>query len=178
MIKFNENKSLWVAIILVGVMSIGLLVNAYSGTSGTVFEGDCVNCILGGQSEQLEGMLGASGSRFPNGISANSTSPSAGEVRGTTLAITSTSAFTGDADFSAGVGVSTTTSPYEFSVETPTSTIMSTEPATSTILFVGSYTASKGGQIMLEDTDGAGCTAITALNGVLTAYTPTVCPTQ
>jgi hypothetical protein len=33
-------------------------------------------------------MLGASGTRFPNGISADSTSPSAGEVRGTTLTIT------------------------------------------------------------------------------------------
>lgn len=32
--------------------------------------------------------LGASGTRFPHGISADSTSPSAGEVRGTTLTIT------------------------------------------------------------------------------------------
>jgi hypothetical protein len=32
--------------------------------------------------------LGASGSRFPNGISADSTSPSAGQVRGTTLTVT------------------------------------------------------------------------------------------
>lgn len=32
--------------------------------------------------------LGASGSRFPNGISADSTSPSAGQVRGTTLTMT------------------------------------------------------------------------------------------
>ena len=35
-----------------------------------------------------EGILGASGSRFPNGISADSTSPSAGEVRGATLTTT------------------------------------------------------------------------------------------
>ena len=40
------------------------------------------------------GMLGA-GTRFTNGLSADSTSPVAGEVRGTTLTITSTSAFTG-----------------------------------------------------------------------------------
>lgn len=36
-------------------------------------------------------MLGASGSRFPNGISADNTSPIPGEVRGTTLTITGTS---------------------------------------------------------------------------------------
>src|SRR3990167_5515691 len=38
---------------------------------------------------------GATGTRMPNGISADTTSPIAGEVRGTTLTITSTSAFTG-----------------------------------------------------------------------------------
>jgi len=40
-------------------------------------------------------LFGATGTRMPNGISADSTSPVAGEVRGTTLTITSTSAFTG-----------------------------------------------------------------------------------
>lgn len=34
------------------------------------------------------GTLGASGTRFPNGISADTTSPTAGQVRGTTLTIT------------------------------------------------------------------------------------------
>jgi hypothetical protein len=37
-----------------------------------------------------EMILGASGSRFPNGISADTTSPGEGEVRGTKLTITST----------------------------------------------------------------------------------------
>ena len=40
-------------------------------------------------------LLGASGTRFPNGLSADTTSPVTGEIRGTTLTITSTSAFTG-----------------------------------------------------------------------------------
>lgn len=53
-----------------------------------------VGMAVGGKSSQSFD-LGASGTRFPNGISADSTSPSAGEIRGTTLAITSTSAFTG-----------------------------------------------------------------------------------
>ena len=37
--------------------------------------------------------FGATGTRFPNGLSADSTSPSAGQVRGTTLTVTSNSAF-------------------------------------------------------------------------------------
>jgi hypothetical protein len=54
-----------------------------------------VNIILGGMavggksSQSLN--LGQSGTRFPNGISADSTSPIAGEVRGTTLVVTGTS---------------------------------------------------------------------------------------
>lgn len=38
---------------------------------------------------------GSTGSRFPNGVSADSTSPSAGQVRGTTLTVTGASAFAG-----------------------------------------------------------------------------------
>lgn len=43
------------------------------------------------------GLLGASGSRFPNGISADSTSPVAGEVRGTDLTITDDATISGGA---------------------------------------------------------------------------------
>lgn len=42
-----------------------------------------VSGLVGNQSA-----VGASGTRFPNGISADTTSPSAGQVRGTTLTIT------------------------------------------------------------------------------------------
>jgi hypothetical protein len=41
--------------------------------------------------------------------------------------------------------------------------------SSSTTLYMTNSTASKGATIILEDTDGAGCTGITALNGVLTA---------
>ena len=44
--------------------------------------------LVGGNQSVPTGDFGASGSRFPSGISADSTSPSAGEVRGTTLTIT------------------------------------------------------------------------------------------
>jgi len=58
-------------------------------------------------------LFGATGTRMPNGISADSTSPVAGEVRGTTLTITSTSAFTGAmvaGAFTQGGGTVATTS--------------------------------------------------------------------
>jgi len=50
------------------------------------------------------------------------------------------------------------------------------DTATST-LFIDSGGAGLGGEIILEDTDGAGCTEITALDGTLTAQTVT-CPTN
>jgi hypothetical protein len=53
---------------------------------------------------QVVQTVGASGTRFPNGLSADTTSPVAGEVRGTTLAVTSTGVFTGDVTFNGGAG--------------------------------------------------------------------------
>lgn len=51
-----------------------------------------INLLSGGNS------FGASGTRFPNGISADSTSPSAGEVRGTTLTTTGAATISGETD--------------------------------------------------------------------------------
>ena len=164
-------------IALLGVLAVGGVVYALVGTFGINIENVEVLNINTPEGVAVGDYLGASGTRFPNGISADATSPVAGEVRGATF--TSTDTLTGVVgEFTTSVGVATTTSPYKFSVSSATSTIMSTEPATSTILYVGSYSASLGGQIFIEDRDGAGCTAITALNGVLTAYTPSVCPTE
>ena len=50
--------------------------------------------LVGSQSANSAN-LGASGTRFPNGISADSTSPSAGQVRGTTLTTTGASTLGG-----------------------------------------------------------------------------------
>ncbi len=60
---------------------VGALVVLMLLVSGLYFKGG--SNLLGG------------GTRMPSGISADSTSPVTGEVRGTTLTITSTSAFTG-----------------------------------------------------------------------------------
>lgn len=57
-----------------------------------------------------------------------------------------------------------------------TTTISGITAATSTI-YGFSTAAGKGATIILEDTDGAGCTEVYALNGVLTAQTVT-CPAE
>lgn len=65
------------------------------------------------------------------------------------------------------VGVGTTTPLDIFMVEHQTAT---------TTVVVSTGAATKGGRIILEDIDGAGCSEISALDGTLTAKTVT-CPT-
>lgn len=119
-----------------------------------------------------------SGTRFPNGISADSTSPSAGQIRGTTLTITGSQTFSGNATFDSTtlfvdstnnrVGIGTTTPLTDLQVEAAN--------ATSTLYVLNSSTtAATGGRIILEDTDGAGCSQITILNGTVISATVT-CP--
>lgn len=45
-------------------------------------------CVVGLVANQTDTGLGATGTRFPNGISADTTSPTSGQVRGTTLTTT------------------------------------------------------------------------------------------
>jgi len=73
-------------------------------------------------------------------------------------------------------GMNTTTPFYNFAVNAATSTI-SSSAATSTIMYIYSFTSSKGGQIILEDSDGSGCSAIKILNGTIESYTIT-CPAE
>jgi len=80
------NKTLWIAMIVITIISIG----------GYFYP-------------QTTGNFGASGTRFPNGLSADTTSPVAGEVRGTTLNVTSTSVLTGDVTLSGGASALTIT---------------------------------------------------------------------
>ena len=49
--------------------------------------------------------LGATGTRFPNGLSADSTSPAVGEVRGTTLTITGAQTLTGASTLSSTASI-------------------------------------------------------------------------
>lgn len=89
--------------------------------------------LVGGNDQSL----GVTGTRFPYGISADNTSPVAGEVRGKTMTTYNSA-------------------------------------ATSSV-YVYSGAANVGGQLIVEDTDAAGCTGIAALNGTVVAATVT-CP--
>jgi hypothetical protein len=121
--------------ISIGVFAIASVAFAMTGGSGNNIE-TCNDCIFGGGEAPVEEVFGASGSRFPNGISADSTSPSAGQLRGTTLtttgaatvggAFTLTGAFTGSGavdvpTFTQGGGVTAT------STDDTTATLLASE---------------------------------------------------
>ena len=83
----------WINTALIGVVLILVLVGNQSGP-------------------KTELNLGAAGTRFPSGLSADSISPSAGEVRGTTLTITGAASFattTAERITEGGLLISTTT---------------------------------------------------------------------
>lgn len=62
--------------------------------------------MVGGNNQPAPDLnLGASGTRFPNGISADTTSPTMGQVRGTTFTATGDSTFGGGIN---GINVTTT----------------------------------------------------------------------
>jgi len=83
------------------------------------------------------------------------------------------------ADVSAdSVGFGTTTLTYPFVVNRATSTFAGSDnTASSTVYIYDASDSSVGGQIILEDTDGAGCTVLSAINGVLVADT-IACPAE
>lgn len=67
--------------------------------------------VVGGNNQPRETPInfGASGTRFPNGISADSTSPAVGEVRGADLTATDDLTVTDDVTVNGGVLTVTTT---------------------------------------------------------------------
>lgn len=111
------NLSLWLVIGFLGILAVGTVAIGYSGNNaGTVFEGDCIGCF--GAAGDSGVVLG--GTRFPSGISADSTSPSSGEVRGTTMtstglatlasaSVTGATTLTGAATLSSTLSVAATT---------------------------------------------------------------------
>lgn len=76
--------------------------------------------------------FGATGTRFPNGISADSTSPVAGELRGTTLTLTSNAAVSGTS-IAVG-GITYTTSKATMTSGTSTPCAIASPAATTTLL--------------------------------------------
>ena len=113
--KFEaKSLSLWLVIGFLGVIAISGIALAFSGSANIVIE-DCNDCMFGGSSVDGlgEAMFGASGTRFPNGVSADSTSPSAGQLRGTNLRVTNAGIFEGDLN---GQKSATTTDGGDFTI--------------------------------------------------------------
>lgn len=127
-------------------------ISYFGGTATSTFAAD-------GSLTLIAGLSGTSGTF----------STTLGVTGATTLSASTT---VGTATLFAGddmnrVGVGTTTPLDLFMVEHQTAT---------TTVVISTGAASKGGRLILEDHDGAGCTEVVALNGVLTAKTVT-CPT-
>lgn len=127
----TQIKSLpyWLVIGLVSILAIGSAVWSFSGSAQNVAEnGGVINVYNegGGMS------LGASGTRFPSGISADSTAPSSGQVRGTSLIASSQ------------IGVNTTTLTGEINVDGGSATSSLTLDTDGT----------EGACIMMADADG------------------------
>jgi len=72
-------------------------------------------------------------------------------------------------------GIGTNTPLYYFVAGVSTSTFVSGTNTTTNYIY--SYEPGKGGQIILEDTDGVGCSSISILNGIIDSFTIT-CPTE
>lgn len=83
-----KSLAMWLVIGVLGLLAVGGVVKASGGEFSWDAVEDKVAQMLVDKMPGLEGFLGASGTRFPHGISADSTSPSSGEVRGTTLTAT------------------------------------------------------------------------------------------
>lgn len=136
----------------------------FGGTATSTFSSAGALTLVGA-------LTGTSGSFSTTlGVTGAATLSSTLAVTGATTLSASTTV--GAATFFAGddlnrVGVGTTTPLDLFHVEN--------QSATTTVV-VSTGAAAKGGRIILEDIDGAGCTEVSALNGTLTAITVT-CPT-
>lgn len=92
-----------------------------------------------------------------------------------TLTTTGLVTASSDLEVATNFAVGTTTNTTAFTVQTATSTFYSVNNASTTV-YVFSGTPGYGGRIILEDPDGAGCTAITGLNGAVSGENVT-CPT-
>ncbi len=143
----------------------------------------------------LTSMIQASSTRFSVhdtayfGGSATSTFSSAGALTlagalsGTSGSFSTTLAVTGATTLSASTTVGTATlfvgddmNRVGVGTTTPLDLLMVENQTATTTIVVSTGAAAKGGRIILEDHDGAGCTEVVALNGVLAAKTVT-CPT-
>lgn len=145
-----------------------IAIGAVAALAGIVFGGIFVAGLVGGnQSDQTFG-----GTRFPGGISGDSTSPSPGEVRGTTLTSTGaatlnsatiTNQLTAAGDIVADtldLVVDVSANAVGFGTSTPNQLVQFAEApvgdgtVASTTIEIGAATTTSRGQINWRQTDG------------------------
>lgn len=80
----NQNRAWWVALIAVAIIAF----------LGWIIPLPTAPVVSQDQTDQGQA-FGGSGTRFPNGISADATSPTSGQVRGATFTATGASSFGG-----------------------------------------------------------------------------------
>ncbi len=177
----KQNKSLWFVVALLGVLAIGGLVSAYVGDAPkVVVEGNYIESAnpptLDVEVGSGEEMLGATA--VPNRLPHGYWDTKYGYYVDGTAVIDSSRNVSGVAGYmSTSLQVATTTANFPVTFNVGTTTLTSTSVGTSTMLYIKSDTASLGGQVILEDSDGGGCTAIRTVDGsVLSGVIP--CPHQ
>lgn len=112
----NKTTKIFGGVALIAILAVGALLVSGNNQQVDANEGGSVSInlefseimllvktLMGSEeaTQSEEAMLG-SGTRYPNGISADTTSPSSGEVRGTTLTITGATTFGGLMTLNAG----------------------------------------------------------------------------
>ena len=107
-----KDKRYIIAGIITLVLAVGVVgVKAASRiASVTINNVENLTMNVEGSTEEIDEMIGASGTRYPHGISADSTSPSTGEVRGATLTTTGAATIGGAATLSSTLSVTGATS--------------------------------------------------------------------
>lgn len=145
--------------------TIGLnLANANSWTGLQLFGNTGTTTFAGGL--RLTGGLSATQgieAPFFNATSTTATSTVAGGINLQT-------------NGTASVNVGTTSGKYKFTVSGDSMIASPSGQAASSTIYIFSTAASKGGSIIMEDSDGAGCSELSVLNGVIKVDTVT-CPT-
>lgn len=127
----NNSKSVWVGLIVVVLIAIGGFL--YLNNKIQVAESDG---------------YGASGTRFPNGLSADTTSPTTGQVRGTTLTTTAgivvdtTTLVVNSTNNNAGIGTSSPTTQGDLVID---------GSATTTMVISSSGVSGAGGCIQIDN---------------------------
>ncbi len=144
-------------------LTLGIAVLALIVGGVAIYQGNDGGPSVGGESYQkesfLEGFYAGAGRPFQVSRTGVLTSTVGATFDTNTLYIDSTNN---------RVGIGTTTPLVRFQIEEAN--------ASSTVYVLNSSTtAATGGRIILEDTDGAGCSQIAALNGTVVAATVT-CP--